>query len=163
MDDRDKLTRLRRFMAMVDFPENPAGCWIWTGNRPGGRHGHFCVAGAKTVKAHRWIYALVCGEIPDDKVIRHMCDNPGCVNPEHLTIGTVADNNRDRAVRGRSDDRKGEKHPMAKVGPDDVRRIRQLASLGNTYAQVAEAMPDLGISTKHIGKIVRRESWGHIG
>ena len=97
-----------RFMRLTSIGDMPEDCWIWLGNCPGGRHGHFSLSRNKTVKAHRWIYRLLHGEIPDGLVIRHKCDNPRCVNPRHLEIGTLSDNTRDAIVRRRWPDRRGE-------------------------------------------------------
>lgn len=152
-----KLSDLNRFMRLVEIQER-TDCWEWIGNRPSGKYGHFSV-GLKAVKAHRWVYELCCGQIPDDMVIRHKCDNPACVNPLHLTIGTGLENVRDRVERNRSADRKGEKHPLAKLGAPEVLELRRLASLGHTARSLAE---QFGISNQQAGKIIRRENWRHI-
>ena len=75
----------------------PTGCWHWTGNI--GPNGYGRMSQTST---HRYSYELHNGPIPAGLVVRHKCDNPGCCNPAHLEIGTKADNNRDRHVRGRS-------------------------------------------------------------
>mgnify|MGYP003852931727 CR=1 FL=1 len=72
-------------------------CWEWKGaiNYLRGGYGIIC-HNKKTLKAHRVSYELHRGVIPDGQVVRHMCDNKLCVNPEHLQIGSVSDNNRDK-------------------------------------------------------------------
>lgn len=157
-ESRVNLFALRRFMSFVNFPDEATDCWPWEGNKPDGRYGHFCVEG-KALKAHRWIYALCCGEIPDDAVIRHKCDNPSCVNPDHLTIGTPRDNVQDREQRGRGADRKGEKHPLARLCEGDVREIRRLGAMGKSTDAISKLFP---VSSQQVGKILRRENWGHI-
>ena len=72
-------------------------CWLWTGNREPTGYGRF-----SQEKAHRASYRIHHGAIPAGLVVRHKCDNPPCVNPAHLELGTLADNNRDRHERGRS-------------------------------------------------------------
>lgn len=86
---------LDRFWAKV---EKSNGCWKWTGMRAHG-YGYLWREG-KMVRAHRLSYELFVGD-PGDRVVMHRCDNPGCVNPDHLTLGTVADNNADMRAKQR--------------------------------------------------------------
>lgn len=146
-----------RFMAHVHVG-GTGDCWLWTGNKPDGRYGHFSVDG-KTLKAHRWIYGLLCEEIPETEVVRHRCDNPACVNPRHLEHGTLSQNTRDAIERGRWPDRQGEKHPLACLSEAEVRNIRRMAAAGTTQSKIAERYE---ISRQQVGKIVRRENWGHV-
>jgi hypothetical protein len=155
--DENRLEALARFMTMVDVGLH-SNCWEWQGNKPDGRYGHFSFNG-KAIKAHRWIYELCCGRIPDSMVIRHRCDNPSCVNPRHLTIGTPKDNANDMHERGRASNRQGEKHPMARIDESAVIQIRKRAELGESYVKIAAAY---AISHQQVGKIVRRENWGHV-
>lgn len=147
-----------RFMRHVRVSPVHTDCWVWVGNRPDGRYGHFSL-GDKAVKAHRWIYELVCGGIPPGLLLRHRCDNPACVNPIHLEPGTSSDNSRDMTVRGRRPNRQGEKHPLAKLTAERVLAIRKRSSLGVTHSLLAA---EYGVGIKQIGKVVRRENWRHI-
>lgn len=147
-----------RFMTKVRVGERRGDCWIWDGNKPGGRHGHFCMEGT-TVKAHRWIYQFLREPIPDGLVVRHRCDNPQCVNPSHLETGTYADNTADMYMRGRAPNRKGSNHPLAVLSDEDVRAIRRMAGCGKPQWAIAR---QYGISRQQAGKIIRRESWGHV-
>lgn len=146
------------FMRQVAIGSEKGSCWDWQGKSGDGRYGHFCHDGG-TTRAHRWIYEKVCGPIAEGDVIRHRCDNPKCVNPQHLVVGSLSQNTQDAIERGRWSDRSGELHPMAALKDADVTRIRQLAALGYTQHWIAE---QYGISRQHVGKIVRRESWRHI-
>lgn len=76
-------------------------CVEWTGRRTATGYGRL-VRGGKHLYAHRWTYQQEHGPIPAGMLVRHTCDNPPCVNPEHLVLGTQADNMRDMAERGRS-------------------------------------------------------------
>lgn len=75
-------------------------CWEWTGNRMKGGYGTFAFRKG-TWGAHRVAYTLCVAEIPDDKMLLHSCDNPGCVNPAHLRVGSHKDNMEDKVARGR--------------------------------------------------------------
>lgn len=77
------------------------GCWEWMGPRVGIGYGSFWANG-KTVRAHRLAWELVNGPIPTGLSVLHRCDNPPCVRPDHLFIGTNADNSKDMVQKGRS-------------------------------------------------------------
>lgn len=87
------------FEAMA-LPEPNSGCWLWTGYVNAWGYGHFNVRGA-IEKAHRVSYREFRGEIPDGYLILHSCDQPSCVNPDHLRIGTDVENASDKAKRRR--------------------------------------------------------------
>jgi len=76
-------------------------CWEFTGSRSDDGYGSIRLEGSMQ-KAHRAAYQIVHGEIPAGLVVMHTCDNPPCINPAHLVLGTVADNNRDRHAKGRT-------------------------------------------------------------
>src|SRR5690606_10692523 len=105
--------------------------------------------------AHRVSYELAHGAIENDLHVLHKCDNPRCVNPAHLFLGSELDNARDRTQKGRSFHPVGEVHPMCKYSDEQIAEIRErYAQGGVTYAQLADAYN----STKaYIGSIVRRE------
>lgn len=106
------------------------GCWIWqkyTSKDGYGRLG----AGSRSdntktlILAHRYSYLVYVGEIPKGMCVCHKCDNPPCVNPEHLFIGTVKDNMHDRDKKKRGGDRSGENNGRSKLTPDIVLLIRK--------------------------------------
>jgi hypothetical protein len=72
------------------------GCWEWTGYRDKDGYGKY-----RTLLAHRFAYARAAGNIPDGQVVCHSCDNPSCVNPAHLWLGSLSDNQRDSAEKRR--------------------------------------------------------------
>ena len=81
------------------------GCWIWVGNRTKGEYGRFSVGGRSNrirYRAHRFSWMMTYGPIHDGMDVLHECDNPSCVNPEHLKLGSHADNMRDMALKGRA-------------------------------------------------------------
>lgn len=100
-----------------DVLEN--GCWVFKGRKNKQRYGQLKHQ-ARYESAHRWAYRAWVGEIPWDKLIRHSCDNPPCINPAHLLLGTIADNMQDAVERGSYKrrvlpDNSGELNPMAKL------------------------------------------------
>ncbi len=111
----------------------------------------------KYVKAHRLAWALHNGADPEGKVVRHMCHNPPCVNPEHLEIGTPRDNSRDMVTSGRS--HVGTRNHNSKLTDGDVVKIRALSDGGMPDREAAKLF---GVSHGCIGFIVRRESWTHV-
>ena len=94
-------------------PEPTSGCWLWTGNTLGG----YGVVSFKRIRklAHRVSFEYYKGKIPEGLIIRHTCDNPMCINPDHLIVGTNSENSKDMVKRGRS--LKGNKnHQFGKTG-----------------------------------------------
>jgi hypothetical protein len=83
------------------IPEPMSGCWIWTGNDNGFGYGLFRI-GKRRIMAHRVAWELYCGPIPDGLQANHKCDVPSCVNPNHLYLGTQAENLEDCRQRGRA-------------------------------------------------------------
>ena len=120
-------------------------CWVWKGTKNEYGYGIFMIAGGKTVRAHRYAYALYVGQIPDGKIIMHKCDNPPCVNPDHLQIGTTAENNLDAAIKRRHN--YGTDHWNGRLTDDDVAIIR-----ASTEKQSVLALR-FGVHQSHISKI----------
>ncbi len=133
------------------------GCWSWTGCwRHKSNYPAFSVGGKannKLVSAHRMAFELTKGPIPDGLVIRHDCDNRGCVNPDHLSAGSQSENIRDMVVRGRNKDRSGENNGMAQLTWEKVREIRSMAG---TVTQIAEKF---GISLSSASMILNNKRW----
>ena len=103
------------------------GCWIWKSAKPsvGGGYGRFCADYVRD-GAHRFSYRIHKGEIPKGVEVRHKCDNPACVNPEHLELGTHSDNMKDMVQRGRHRTGEGNR----RLTEDSVRLIKKALAQG---------------------------------
>ena len=124
----------RRFWSNVD-KKSLDECWTWTASKLTHGYGAFGV-GMKRISAHRFSWTLHFGEIPKGMVVCHKCDNPPCVNPNHLFLGTDADNQRDKKLKGRS--ARGESNSKAKLTEDNVQEIRRLIKDGLSSRKIAE-------------------------
>lgn len=107
----------------------------------------------KSWRMSRYIYTQCFGDIPDGQVVMHICDNPNCINPEHLKLGTVTDNNRDKVHKGRHKCQKGENNNQAVLTWDLVKYIRQ----SNKTAK--ELSNELGINRVTIHNVKSGRTW----
>ena len=146
-----------RFWKFVDTSGGPDACWIWTGTVVR-RYGSFGISSSKRYRAHRYSWELAHGEIDDGMLVCHKCDNPLCVNPRHLFLGTQKDNMRDAMAKRRH--ASGERHGNARLTDEAVRAIRQLHSSGkHTYSALGR---QFGVHETVIANIVKRLSWRHV-
>lgn len=130
-----------------------SGCIRFTGHLDGEGYGRIMVARVKYM-AHRLSYSLNNGQIPDGYVVRHKCDNPSCINPEHLEVGTQADNIADKVSRGRQ--ARGSGAGRAILTEESVREIR------SSPLKVSELSTLYGVSVVSIRNILRRKTWQHV-
>lgn len=131
-------------------------CWEWLGSKQGVGYGTYVFCGA-SLKAHRVSWELNRGPIPKCMQVCHKCDNPGCVNPNHLFIGSHADNMRDKIEKQRANCLKGENHPLAKLNKSKVVHIRREYEKGGvTQTELAERY---NINFRSIHNIVNQKSW----
>lgn len=134
-------------------------CWLWNASCSTSGHGNFSYSN-KTIGSHRFSYILYTGPIPEGMQVLHKCDNPACVNPKHLFLGTQLDNVKDMINKGRINDRTGEKHNMAKATENEVLEIRRL------YVPRKVTMTELGkkfsLSKTNICDIINRRIWTNI-
>ena len=131
-------------------------CWEWVGSKDVKGYGVMKIAGV-TYAAHRMAFERAHGPIPSGAYICHKCDNPPCVNPAHLYVGTHADNMRDKVSRGRCSSLPGESNPFAKLTAERVGQVRSLYATGRfTQRELAR---HFSIAQSHVGRIVRGEAW----
>ena len=148
-----------RFWTKVEL-RSPQDCWEWLAANDGRQgHGAFGVAPRKIDKAHRVAYELTYGEIPDGKVVRHICGNPPCVNPYHLRIGTQADNAIDRRAMGR--DPVGESRSNSKLSNAQAKEIyARHYEHGESISAIARDFAEAGrVSEAAIYAIFDERSW----
>lgn len=135
------------------------GCWEYQGKRSSNGYGRIALGGRADGEgpAHRVAWELTNGEVPEGLIVCHRCDNPPCVNPEHLFLGTHADNAADRNAKGRH--AHGTRHPQAILNPDLVRLVRRWAAEGVSRAESARR---LGVSRGGVSAVVNGRLWTHV-
>jgi hypothetical protein len=136
-----KYTLLERFMEKVTISDS---CWHWNAMKNSYGYGLIWVNG-KPVRAHRVSFSLFNGELSEEDVVMHSCDNPSCVKPSHLSVGTRLENNRDAVAKRRN--QFGEKHWAAKLTTEQVESVRNMKG---TYTQIAKIF---GVSQSAISRI----------
>lgn len=147
-----------RFWEKVDKRSDDE-CWEWKNCKTHFGYGKIKV-GKQYKPAHRVMWELYYGSVPDGMLVLHKCDNPPCVNPKHLFLGTYLDNVRDMIAKDRVKYVRGEQHGHAKFKDGDIRNIRQLYKDGQ-YSQYKLAEM-YNVCTREIRKIVHNELWKHI-
>lgn len=140
-------------------PEPNTGCFLWFGAHLPRGYGRFCANG-RTQLAHRLAWQWANGRSAGDLVVRHRCDTPSCVNPDHLEIGTQAENLSDCMKRGRARyvPLRGESNGMARLTAQAVREIRNLIG---TESGVSLAKR-YGVTPTMIGRIKSGRAWRHL-
>jgi hypothetical protein len=132
-------------------------CWEWQGfiNKLG--YGTTSLR-SKFILAHRLAWILFKEEIPKEIHVCHTCDNPLCVNPDHLFLGTHQDNMNDMFMKNRKS-HKGENHPRSKLCEKDINEIFKLRKNGWTQTKIAELF---GVYQTVISRILNKKLWSHI-
>lgn len=140
-------------------------CWVWTARRNAKGYGTFClthrVKGARCILAPRVAYTLAFGFFGPAFRVLHKCDAPPCVRPDHLFLGTVADNNHDMIAKGRYRQgcAPGEAHPFAKLTEAKVIAIRHLRERGATTVELAR---QFGVHHTTIVRVSNRTQWRRV-
>lgn len=166
LDEKD----IQRFWSKID---KSGECWVWTAYRLPSGYGQISIK-KKLYLASRVSYAIAHGVLPDHLHVCHHCDNPPCVRPDHLWLGTDKDNHQDMIRKGRDlvgernpmygkrrtwdcNPAYGERHPGAKLTWETVDAIRSLYRAGGiTQTDLGKIY---GVGQTLIGKVVRNEGW----
>jgi hypothetical protein len=134
-------------------------CWNWLAHTNNKGYGTFGL-NRTMVLAHRLSYELENGPIPKEMCVLHKCDNPRCVKPSHLWLGSKEANNTDMIRKGRDRKAVGMGVANSKLTDDTVRKVRDLYKTGKyTWRSLAKRF---GMSHTPIGKIIREETWRHV-
>lgn len=131
----------------------PKDCWPWAAGTYSNGYGQFDNRGAHCVA---WELSNGC-QVPDGRVVRHTCHNKLCCNPDHLLVGTNADNSQDMTEADRQ--AKGVHNGRNKLSEDDVRLIRRYLKQGTSQSKIAELF---GVSQNCISHIHTRKQWTHV-
>jgi len=150
-----KMTLEERIWAKVD---KSGDCWLWNGTLDTSGYGSIKVNGRQR-GVHRVVYELTYGEIPAGKILRHTCDTPRCVRPDHLIPGTIAENRQDCVARNRHawPVLLGARNPRSKLTQQDVDAIRAEYQQNKTPYQ--ELAARYGVSKYNIRSIVLGKHW----
>jgi len=146
---------IRRFWSRVEHQKE--GCWVWTGAKWRNGYGVLKFHGRKNIGAHRFSWWVHYGD-PGSLNVLHKCDNPSCIRPSHLFLGTYADNSQDMMRKGRKRGgvQQGEKNHRSKLTVSDVQHIRQSEVKSNKLEKL------FGVSQSCISSIRCRLTWKHI-
>jgi len=143
------------FYARVGLPTTEDGCMEWLGHKNHGGYGQLSVH-KKMMASHRLSYLMHNGPIPDGMFVCHKCDNPACLRPDHLWLGTCQDNTNDKVNKNRQARSRGEKSSKAKLKETDVIEILEKIRGGYTDEYIAAAYKVTPITIK---RIRRNKTW----
>jgi hypothetical protein len=147
-----------RFCKYISVPDE-TGCVIWTGCRNRGGYGILAVKDdGRNVLAHRYSYMQRFGQVPSGLFVLHRCDVRACVNPDHLFLGTLADNAADKVAKGRQP--RGEDVGGVKLTADQVVEIRARYAAGGILQKQLAA--EFGVAQTLISQIVSLKIWKHV-
>ena len=147
-----------RFYSRSEFDPN-GGCWLWAGAMPNSTGYGTISYNSQTISAHRLTWEIHRGPIPKGMHICHRCDVRACVNPDHLFLGTSADNMHDMVQKGRSRHLFGEASPSCKLRAVDIPAILDRLHGGESCRKIGD---DYGVTECAINAIRRGKSWRHI-
>lgn len=146
------------------IPEPNSGCWLWLDYLDEDGYGQISLSKTKVARAHRVAYSLYRGEPPKHLLVCHTCDNPCCVNPDHLFLGTPKDNSQDMSRKGRYAHHKrpnpGELNGRAIINDDVALHIlTSFWECGQTARSIADR---LGLTYGIVSHVTKGRTWCHV-
>lgn len=151
-------TLAERLNSRTERLPGPDACWVWKGTLSKSGYG---VVGwmRRLYRAHRLAFEVAVGPIPQGLEVCHRCDNRACVNPDHLFLGSHAENMADMSRKGRGSKLLGERHPQAQLTESQVREIRRRYAAGAHRQELAD---DFGVSLDCMKAVIYRRTWKHV-
>jgi hypothetical protein len=143
-----------RFWGRVQKADGDA-CWTWAGSHTGTGYGKLRAHG-RIELAHRVAWELTKGASAGDLCVCHRCDNPGCVRPDHMFLGTHADNMKDAVAKGRKNESRGVDHYATALDEAAIRAIRASSESSRVIG------PRFGVAASTVRSIRNRKSWQHV-
>jgi len=143
---------------LLSWTDKTDSCWLWRGYRDRNGYGQLTI-NKQTRKSHRVSWEIFRGPIPADKCVLHKCDVGSCINPDHLYLGTKADNTRDALERNRLRPPVGERNWRCKLTEKRVTEIRKLRASGMMLKHLEKKF---GISNGQISQIANHKAWKHV-
>jgi len=151
---KNKTHLVSRFWSKVVKTES---CWTWIGHRNAADYGTLGTArGGKIHYAHRLSWEIHFGDIPLGLLICHHCDNPPCVNPSHLFLGTHRDNTADSVKKGRRASKRGELNGRAKLTSQDVADVFKLRAAGSLQREIGSKFD---VTQAQVSSILLGKAW----
>lgn len=150
-----------RLLRYVKRGASSDDCWMWLGSLLPRGYARFSLHN-EAVGAHRVSYRVHIGEVPAGMCICHRCDNPPCVNPAHLFLGTNKDNIQDALTKKRMRFIRGEAHPMSKLTCQSVKQIRSEYKPGMSIQECVTIGAKFGVGINGVMSVVRGRTWKHV-
>lgn len=152
----DRVSAEDRFWSRVKKSDEIDGCWEWTAGRTSQGYGHFQVNGV-IHKTHRYAYEMANGPIPPGLFACHRCDNPPCVRPDHIFLGTNRDNQIDSRDKGRNRPARGQAAGSA-LTEKEVIDIRSRAP----FSMIKDLAAAFGVGPWTISRVIKRQIWKYV-
>ena len=161
LEDKQYSEKVKKRILKKSYLNEITGCRIWTGSKDANGYGAVHLYD-QYLAVHRVAYEVLVGPIPEGKILMHKCDNPSCIEPLHLIIGTTYDNNKDRAAKGRTHKSYGEDNPYSKLKEHEVITIKKIFKKNSSITMRKYLSKKYNVSEPCIYAIKKGVTWKHI-